>query len=462
MGAADTAVARPAGPLRPTRVGAPSVLAARAIPAKVRARLGALAAAGVVGAGLAIVVGVPLRGSVLVPSGVEAFPDWLGGPVAGRGNLITPSDYGALFILMCLCYGGTLACAASMRSRAVIAAVAVGHVLFALAPPLLSGDVFGYIGYARLGGLHGLDPYLYAAEAVPSDPAFPFVRWRYLPSPYGPLWTLLTYPLSGLDVAQALWTLKAAAGAAGLACVALVGACAQRLGRPAAPAVALVGLNPLWLTWAVGGAHNDLLAMAAVLGGVLLSLGGREAAGAGALAAAAAVKASAGLALPFLVLGARKPRRAALGALLGAAVVGLLALAVFGEGLLGYLSILGRQAHFVSRHSVPNEIGKLLGLGGTTPAGLRVAVTPEVRLVAGTALAATIAVLLVSVRRGGDWITAAAWATVALLVSTAFLVPWYVVWLLPLAALARSRGVVAATLLVTAFLVVTRTPLLMA
>src|SRR3712207_8552158 len=33
------------------------------------------------------------------------------------------------------------------------------HVLFTIAPPLISKDVFSYIGYARLGSVHGLNPY---------------------------------------------------------------------------------------------------------------------------------------------------------------------------------------------------------------------------------------------------------------------------------------------------------------
>jgi hypothetical protein len=41
--------------------------------------------------------------------------------------------------------------------------------------------------------------------------------------------------------------------------------------------------------------------------------------------------------------------------------------------------------------------------------------------------------------RGADPIRMAAWATVAILVATAWLVPWYLLWLLPLAALAADR-----------------------
>ena len=38
-----------------------------------------------------------------------------------------------------------------------------------------------------------------------------------------------------------------------------------------------------------------------------------------------------------------------------------------------------------------------------------------------------------------DWIAGAGWAALALLVTAASLLPWYVAWLLPLAALGRDR-----------------------
>jgi hypothetical protein len=49
-----------------------------------------------------------------------------------------------------------------------------------------------------------------------------------------------------------------------------------------------------------------------------------------------------------------------------------------------------------------------------------------------------------------DWIVGAGWATVALLVTTGFLVPWYVAWLLPLAALfSGDRRLLAAAVFLT-------------
>ena len=57
-----------------------------------------------------------------------------------------------------------------------------------------------------------------------------------------------------------------------------------------------------------------------------------------------------------------------------------------------------------------------------------------------------------------DWIAAGGFATVAMLATSAWLMPWYVTWVLPLAALGRDRRLVAATLTLCAYLVVMRTP----
>jgi hypothetical protein len=46
-----------------------------------------------------------------------------------------------------------------------------------------------------------------------------------------------------------------------------------------------------------------------------------------------------------------------------------------------------------------------------------------------------------------------------MLVTSAWLMPWYVTWLLPLAALGRNRRLVAASLALCLYLVVMRTPL---
>ena len=50
------------------------------------------------------------------------------------------------------------------------------HVVFLLAPPLLSQDVFSYIAYARLGVEHGLNPYAFRPFDIPARSRLPLRR----------------------------------------------------------------------------------------------------------------------------------------------------------------------------------------------------------------------------------------------------------------------------------------------
>ena len=91
------------------------------------------------------------------------------------------------------CYALVLALGDAVPVRIGIGSIVALHVLFMLAPPLLSSDVFGYIDTARLGTLHGIDPYSPASTHLPPDPVHLYRRWRTdLPSPYGPLFELIS------------------------------------------------------------------------------------------------------------------------------------------------------------------------------------------------------------------------------------------------------------------------------
>jgi hypothetical protein len=71
--------------------------------------------------------------------------------------------------------------------------------------------------------------------------------------------------------------------------------------------------------------------------------------------------------------------------------------------------------------------------------------------VANVALIVVIALLL---RRNRDWISDAGWSTLALVAALAWLVPWYVIWVLPLAALGKSVNLRRVALIITAYLVI--------
>src|SRR5689334_24721415 len=119
-------------------------------------------------------------------------------------------------------YLAFLAWGPRLGRRAVWGAIVVALTAFACLPPLLSHDVYSYVDYARLGVLHGIDPYLHPPAAAPADPAFPHVEWQHTMSAYGPLFTLASYSLAWLPVAAAVHVLKALSAAAVLATAWLV------------------------------------------------------------------------------------------------------------------------------------------------------------------------------------------------------------------------------------------------
>lgn len=403
------------------------------------------------GASLAIVAGAQSGLDQLVPAAKLRYPGWLHGPLAWLELDVSTDGLAWLFLALCAGYLGALACARAIPIRAGLAAIAGLHLLYVLAPPLLSSDVFGYIDLGRLGAVHGIDPYSPSDTPLPDDEVYAYRRWGTdLPSPYGPLFVVLMYPLGALGVPAALWSLKVLLGAASLAIVALVRRCAERLGRDAHAAALFVGLNPILLLFGVGGAHNDFLFVLALMGAVALSLDQREKLAAAALTAGAAIKASSGLPLLFLLAGARDRRAALTGAAIAGAAMLALA-AAFGTDVLRLLEAIRDQQDDVAIFSFPNQLGEWLGFGG---------MTDGIRAVALLAFVATLAVTLARTWRGTlPWYEAAGWATAALLVTSAWLLPWYLVWLLPLAALSADRRLRIATLAIGAFVVYTRVDL---
>jgi Glycosyltransferase family 87 len=426
------------------------VIAAR-VPAWAAERREALAAAvlaGMVATGAKLAVdaaAMPSKPLVFSLSS-RGFPGWLSGPFHGLGSHLTWASYYIELLVLCLLWIAAVALSDAIRLRWAVAAVVALHALFMLAPPIGLSDAFNYIGIGRLAVEHGLNPYVDRLADVPQDPAFPYATWPDWPNPYGPLATLLFYPLGAMGVPQALWLTKVAAAAGGLGLAALVGVCARELGRPVAPAVVFVGLNPVLLVYAVAGAHLDLLLVLLTVTGILLLLRGRAGASGAALAASAAVKVTGALVVPFALARDRPARRPLLVAFAatagGVAALGIL---FWGPHLLGGVA---DQREIGSVRSAPGIIARAFGAAGP-PLG--------VGILAGLGFAAAYAWLVRAAWLGRmDWLAAAGWATVALLLALTWLMPWYVVWLLPLAALAGSARLRWAAVSLTLFVVLVR------
>jgi alpha-1,6-mannosyltransferase len=374
------------------------------------------------------------------------FPAWLAGPLRGSGLRASALELQLLVATICASYLLILRHAAAISSRRLWWAIVSAHLAALLAPPLFSGDVFGYIGFARLVVLHGLSPYVHAPSAAPHDAIFHLLGWPTLTTPYGPLFTLATEALVPLGIAGGLWALKSVAALASLATVALIWRTAPRFGRSPRAAAAFYGLNPLVLVFAVAGAHNETLIGLLIVAGALAIVTGHERRGGVALVAACAVKASAALTIPFALLGARRRGRA--GAAIALSLVGVAAVAViaFGPHLFGLAGALLTQQEKVAGHSVPAEISQLLGLGQLSGA------------VRGVLLALFAVVLITTLwrtRRGADWLTSYGWSTLALLAATVWLVPWYGLWALLPASLSASGRLRVVTLVAFLYLIAT-------
>lgn len=390
-----------------------------------------------------------------VPSRSGGWPSWLSGPLHLLGLGIGSSSFQALTLAMCAGYAVVLLAARVLPGKAIALSIAAAYVLLLVGPPLISQDVFGYLAFARLGVLHSLDPYTHVAAEAPNDAVFPFIGWPFQHSPYGPLFTLGTYAIAPLGLAGGLWALKAVAVAASLGAIALTAQAARKMGRSGRVAAVFVGLNPVLLELAAGGAHNDTLVLL-VLSGALALAAGRPSnlrAAAAMLVVGIGVKASAGLVLPFVVLAPSRWRERVGVAASAVGAVVLLAIAAvvgFGAHALGFLDALGEQQQLIATHSLPAETARWVGLSGL-PVWWRNLFVVGFLLV--------LALTLWRTARGADWRTMAGWATLALLLSTAWLLPWYAIWVLPLAALADSRRLRAATLVFCAYAILIHLPL---
>jgi hypothetical protein len=425
------------GPLGATQ-GAAVELRSTALRARAGAsdRLGPVALAGLLAGGLIVSVAAA-HTDTLLPESVRPVPSWLAGPFGSTGFGLSSAALIAVLALMFVCYLVAVRATDRVPARVVLMCIAALHALILLAPPLLSTDVFSYQFYARMGAVYGANPYLAGPHALALDPLFPYIgaKWAYTPTVYGPLFTALSYALAPLSIAASALTYKAIAALASLATVALVWNTARLRGVDPVKAAALVGLNPLIVVYGVGGGHNDLLMVSALMAGLYLLLQRRARAGSGLLVGAAAVKLTAGVFLPFALAGERRSLSRRRDLLIGAAIVAALLAAVsfawFGTGSLHLLGTVQKVQSEGDWHSIPGFIGTRLGLGAV---GHVTGVVLAVMFVGASCW------LLRRVWRGElDWIDGAAWAAAALLITASSLLPWYVAWLMPLAALGSDR-----------------------
>lgn len=170
--------------------------------------------------------------------------------------------------------------------------------------------------------------------------------------------------------------------------------------------------------------------------------------GAGAaLVTAVTIKASAGVLLPVLLLASRRRLAMLTGMVAALLVLGGASLIAFGA----HIPDLATQGRMVTALSLPNLLGLALGQGGETS---------SMKTILGLVLIASALAGAAYAWRKRDPIAPAGWVTLALLLTLSWVLPWYVLWLLPLAALARSGVLRGAALVLGVYLILAWVPLM--
>lgn len=333
------------------------------------------------------------------------------------------------------------------RLMPVVVVAAVIQLAPLAAPVLLSTDVYTYWARGRVAAVHGENPYTTAPSAFPGDPALEVMgrSWRDRPTGYGPAFTLLSEGHAaavGGSPAAAAWVYRIVAACSMLALVGLAAALARD--RPFA--AAFVGWNPLLAVQFAGGGHNDALMMALVLGALLLAARRHPALAGVAWASAILVKWVPVVFLPLRALEARRQGRSVnhLGFAAAALVIVAFASWRYGDD---WLRSFGNFSGQLERTTSTSAARWLTGLGLSEDAA--------------------VALLIAAFGVGYLWLLREAWRGRArlglcaglLVVTASWLVPWYAVWAVPLAAIEDDRAARVLALALSAYLLRAAVPL---
>jgi alpha-1,6-mannosyltransferase len=338
---------------------------------------------------------------------------------------------------------------------------------FWLAPLLLSVPVFSRDTYSYLaqGALlrDGLDPYAVGPIENPNpllDNVSPI--WTITTAPYGPAFIMvarLVTMLVGNHVIAGTMLLRLCMLPGLALLIWATPRLARHLGADAPIALWICVLNPLVIIHLMGGVHNEMLMVGLMTAGITLTFERRHIAGATLIAVGVAVKATAGIALPFMVwvwmrhLRDRRGYRplsafAAAGA--GSVLILVTVFAVL-SGLagvgLGWLTALAGSVKIINWLTVPTAIANLIhAVGGLFFPVSFYAVLQVTRLIGIAIIALSLPLLWWRYRQDDRTVlTGIAWAMLVVVLFVPGALPWYYTWPLAVVApLAQSRAAVAA------------------
>ncbi|BBZ67692.1 membrane protein [Mycolicibacterium insubricum] len=328
--------------------------------------------------------------------------------------------------------------------------------------PLFSRDTYSYLAQGALLR-DGFDPYAVGPihnTNVLLDNVSPI--WTTTTAPYGPAFILVAKfitQITGDNVVAGAMLLRLCM-LPGLAL--LIWATiriSRHLNANAATALWVCVLNPLVLIHLMGGVHNEMLMVGLMTAGIALMFGDRPVSGMALVALATAVKATAGVAAPFLVWvwmrrlhrnrGYADPVAFVVAGVSSVLVfIGVFAAASLAAGVgLGWLTALAGSVKIINWLTVPTAVANLANaIGGLFTTVQFYAVLDVARIVGVAIIAMALPLLWWRFRRTDRQVlTGMSWAMVVVVLFVPAALPWYYSWPLAVAApLLASRPALAA------------------
>jgi len=229
---------------------------------------------------------------------------------------------------------------------------------------------------------------------------------------------------------------------------------ARHVGADGAVALWICVLNPLVIVHLMGGVHNEMLMVGLMMAGIALTFARHHVGGAALIAVAVAVKATAVLALPFMVwvwmrhLSGNRARAFLIASATSVATfVAVFAVlsTVAGVGL-GWLTALAGSVKIINWLTVPTAVANVANaVGGLFAPVSFYAVLETARLVGIGVIVLSLPLLWWRFRHTDrEALIGITWAMVIVVLFVPAALPWYYTWPLAVAsALLQSRGAIA-------------------
>ncbi|MFZ0226942.1 MAG: alpha-(1-_6)-mannopyranosyltransferase A, partial [Mycobacterium sp.] len=349
---------------------------------------------------------------------------------------------GVALMLIAWLWLGRRVLAGQAREYTMVATTAFWLAPLMLSVPVFSRDTYSYLAQGALLR-DGFDPYAVGPIENPNpllDNVSPI--WTITTAPYGPAFIMIARLITMLVgnhviVGTMLLRLCMLPGLALL--IWATPRVARHLGANVPIALWICALNPLVIIHLMGGVHNEMLMVGLMVAGIALTFERHHVAGVAMVAVGVAVKATAGIALPFLVwvwmrhLHDRRGYRPLRAFTAAAGTSVLIFVAVFavlsrvaGVGL-GWLTALAGSVKIINWLSLPTATANLIHAIGGLFFSVNFYGLLQVTRAAGIVIIAVALPLLWWRFRHDDRqaLTGIAWAMLVVVLFAPAALPWY-------------------------------------